>query len=253
MRITVFSEAEQGVGFFDNGKFREQKPIAFPHERGAVSGIGTLFYWAWGKSNEESVIAMHPHQAFEIVSYMIDGYGEHRDSLGSRERMEAGGAQFMRAGSGIMHEERIFGEGFQIWFEPNLRETIKQEPSYRSFTDEDFPVAEGSGWRVKTVIGSGSPIDLTADARFYDAVVNVGGELVVVVEAGRSVAALAIRGTGALTVAGGMRTNVAHKDFIVLQNDGHESESLRLGADSELRLTYIDVPTVAAYPLYRNS
>jgi redox-sensitive bicupin YhaK (pirin superfamily) len=249
--LTVYGEDEQGAGFFDGGKFREQKPIGFPHEGGAVSRIGPLFYWAWGVSREEALIGMHPHQAFEIVSYMIDGYGDHRDSLGSGQRVAAGGAQFMRAGRGMMHEERICGEGFQIWFEPDLRRSIQADPAYFSYADADFPVESGESWRRKTVIGQGSPIALTADAKFYDIIVNVGGHVFIEATAGRSLAALAIRGSGTVADMTGQTVLLRHRDFLVAQDEpaGVRLDVAATGGD--LRIACMDVPVDPGYPLYR--
>lgn len=254
--LTVYGEAEQGVGFFDGGKFREQKPIGFPHEGGAVARVGPLFYWAWGLSREEALIGMHPHQAFEIVSYMIEGYGDHRDSLGSKQRMTTGGAQFMRAGRGMMHEERICGESFQIWFEPDLRRSIQADPAYCSYSDADFPVESGEGWRWKTVIGEGSPLTLVADAKFYDLTVNEGHHVAIETGPGRSFAALAIRGSGAVTGTmtgeAGETVALGRRDFFVARADHVFALRLDVAAtNGDLRLALIDVPTDPGYPLYR--
>lgn len=251
MMLTVYGEGEQGVGYFDGGKFREQKPIGFPHEGGALARIGPLFYWAWGLSREEALIGMHPHQAFEIVSYMIEGYGDHRDSLGSEQRMTTGGAQFMRAGRGMLHEERICGEGFQIWFEPDLRQSIKADPAYFSYADADFPVESGEGWRRKTVIGEGSPIMLTADARFYDLTVSDGQSASVEAGPGRSLAALAIRGDGTLTNPAGETVRLGHRDFFVAQDDDAPTRLDVRAIGGDLRLACMDMPIDPGYPLYR--
>ncbi|MCZ6992510.1 pirin family protein, partial [Salmonella enterica] len=80
---------------------------------------------------------------------------DHEDSLGTNQRVGPGGVQVMQAGSGMYHAEGFgkVAQGFQIWFEPNMRETIKNEPTYHQYDHEQFPLAVKNGVRVKTVIG----------------------------------------------------------------------------------------------------
>ena len=70
--------------------------------------------------------SMHPHRGFDILTYIMDGSDgfQHRDSLNKNSRIYRGGtAQFMRTGSGVLHEEfwetkpdaRTDIELFQIW------------------------------------------------------------------------------------------------------------------------------------------
>ncbi|MEO0399074.1 MAG: pirin family protein [Pseudomonadota bacterium] len=48
----------------------------------------------------------HPHAGIEVMTYLLDGANEHTDSLGNVGQIDAGGAQWMKAGSGILHTER---------------------------------------------------------------------------------------------------------------------------------------------------
>jgi redox-sensitive bicupin YhaK (pirin superfamily) len=123
MKITVYPPNQQGEGAFDGGRITEQKPIGFPGEGSKVRRVGPIFYWAWAFAKEEGYIPTHPHQGFEIMTYVVQGKAEHGDSLGTKSVVGSGGAQVMQTGSGISHEERFIGpdmEGFQIRFEPHL-------------------------------------------------------------------------------------------------------------------------------------
>lgn len=69
---------------------------------------------------------MHPHRDMEIVTLVIKGTLEHKDSDGNHGLIHAGEVQYMSAGSGIEHsefnpspDERV--ELFQIWIHPHTR------------------------------------------------------------------------------------------------------------------------------------
>jgi redox-sensitive bicupin YhaK (pirin superfamily) len=265
MSIHIYSVSEQGVGAFDGGKFVEQRAISFPGEKTAVDRVGPLFYWAWGKATDVSEIGMHPHKAFEIVTYVIDGLVEHRDSLGSLETVTNGGAQVIQAGSGVYHAEafrRAGSEAMQIWFEPHLSETVKKPATYHQYEHELFPVSQAAGATVKKVIGGDAPIQLDTDVRMYDWAIEPGASFSYELEQGRRMAFLVIRGEGVGSVVGhgqeqeqGLeqeRKTLSHKDFVVAQAEG-ESEALHLVAGSEqvLRIIAIDVPEDPGYALYR--
>jgi quercetin 2,3-dioxygenase len=254
MNITIFSAEQQGVGAFDGGKFVEQRPISFPGEKTAVNRVGSLFYWAWGKASDVAEIGMHPHKAFEIMTYVIEGLVEHRDSLGSLQTVTNGGVQVIQAGSGVYHSEafRTAGsEGLQIWFEPNLNVTVKQPATYHQYNHEQFPNSSKGGTTVKTVIGGNSPIKLDTDVNMYDWSLQPGAEFSYKLDPNRLLALLVIRGQGA-SVAADSNQALAHKDFAVIEA-AKEGEFLKLQADSDqgVRIIAIEVPEDPGYALYR--
>ncbi|HEY5301397.1 MAG TPA: pirin family protein, partial [Acetobacteraceae bacterium] len=51
----------------------------------------------------------HPHAGIEVLSYLLEGGMEHRDSMGFTDRLGPGDAQWIRAGRGILHAEQPFG------------------------------------------------------------------------------------------------------------------------------------------------
>lgn len=81
----------------------------------------------------------HPHRDMEIVTFVIEGALEHRDSLGNSSVIQAGMVQRMTAGKGIMHSEFNHSQVspvhlLQIWIIPEQRSL---PPSY-----EEKPLTE---------------------------------------------------------------------------------------------------------------
>lgn len=255
MIITIYGPDQQGVGGFDGGKITEQKPIGFPGDGAEIKRVGPLFYWAWAFANEEGFIGAHPHQAFEIMTYVVHGKAEHGDSLGTKSVVGPGGAQVMQTGSGVYHEERFIGpdmEGFQIWFEPYLNEAVKRTPTYNEYSHGDFPIHDEDGVSIKTVIGEGSPVELVTDVSMWDIEIPQGKEYQHTIKPGHTLCALAIRGGGEWTVAEEAKYPFEHKDFTTIQSeDGVATTLLCRSTDETLRLIAIETPTKVDYPLYR--
>ncbi len=252
--ITVYPPAKQGRGSFDGGRITEYKPIGFPGDGAEVKRVGPLFYWAWASAHAPSKIGLHPHKAFEIMSYVLEGEIGHYDTLGTRSRVSQGGAQVMQTGSGVMHEEEMSEAGtqfFQIWFEPYLQEALRRPPTYAEFHHEDFSVHEEEGVTIKTMIGEGAPIQLVAEVAMQDVTVAPGARYRRSLAAGRSLAVVAISGAGAWQ-ADDTDTPVsfAVQDFTVIHAGADAVLTATAEAGEPLRLALIEVPTEVDYPLY---
>lgn len=121
---------------------------------------------------------MHPHRGIETVTYMLEGYVDHRDSLGNQGTIGPGDVQWMTAGSGILHEEmpRDSGgamHGLQLWV--NLPGPCKMiPPRYRGIRAEEIPVVDmGHGSLIKVISGEsegkvGPVKDLAIDVKYLD-------------------------------------------------------------------------------------
>lgn len=86
----------------------------------------------------------HGHDNMEIISLVLDGTLEHKDSMGNVARIRPGDIQRMSAGTGVMHSEYNPSEAepvhfFQIWIIPNQRNLT---PSY---AQKAFPEGDRRG------------------------------------------------------------------------------------------------------------
>jgi redox-sensitive bicupin YhaK (pirin superfamily) len=250
-KIDVYPPNRQGSGEFDNGKITEIKPIDFPNGTGEGKRIGPLFYWAWASANGDGIIGMHPHQAFEIISYVLKGEIGHSDSLGNKTRVGAGGAQIMQTGSGVYHQEEMYGERtefFQIWFEPNLREAIKTVPTYTQLTDKEFPLEKIDGTSVKKILGEGSPVKLAADAQMEELIIGSKKSFTKLLSK-RILAFVVICGKGEIKIEE-KTLPVEEKYYITINAENNIDVVFTNTGDNELRLALVEVPAKVNYPLY---
>jgi hypothetical protein len=110
----------------------------------------------------------HGHRDMEIVSYVLDGELEHKDSMGTGSIIVPGDVQRMSAGKGVLHSE--FNPSrerkvhfLQIWIEPAVRGIA---PSYEQ---AHVPAAAKRG-RLALIAGpegSGAAVAMHQDARLY--------------------------------------------------------------------------------------
>jgi hypothetical protein len=100
----------------------------------------------------------HPHRGIETVTYMLDGFVEHEDSIGNRGVISRGDVQWMTSGSGIIHQEMPkprdgFMGGFQLWVNLPARSKM-MDPRYREVQRAGIPeVSPAKGVRVRVVAG----------------------------------------------------------------------------------------------------
>ncbi|MDZ7841628.1 MAG: pirin family protein [Gammaproteobacteria bacterium] len=113
----------------------------------------------------------HPHRGFETVTYMREGGFAHTDSMGNTGTITPGGAQWMTAGSGVIHSEmpgpdadRI--HGFQLWLNLPAREKM-QPPAYRDIQGDDVVTRESGYATLRLIAGT-----LTLDGETIDGVVT---------------------------------------------------------------------------------
>ncbi len=106
----------------------------------------------------------HPHRGIATLTYILQGEVEHTDSAGNNGKIYSGGAQWMKAGNGIIHDENFnydsqtdskYIHGFQFWI--NLPAKNKAEkPAHISVQANEVPqkiLPDKSGW-LKVLVGN---------------------------------------------------------------------------------------------------
>jgi redox-sensitive bicupin YhaK (pirin superfamily) len=160
--IKHYPFSNQAYGEFNGGDIIENKPIGFPQDGGELKPYSNLFYWAHASAKKDSVIGLHPHRGFEIMSIIIEGSIQHYDTLLKRWiTLEKGDVQLIQSGSGISHAEAMKSESkiFQIWFNPDLRKTLGEAAKYIDVKSNDLPKNDN----FTTIVGENSPIHLDSE------------------------------------------------------------------------------------------
>jgi quercetin 2,3-dioxygenase len=143
----------------------------------------------------------HPHRDMEIITWVLSGALQHKDSLGTGSVIQAGDLQRMTAGTGIVHSEFNASKTdpvhlLQIWIFPDQRGL---KPSY---DQKNFPAAERKG-QLKLLAsqdGRDGSISFHQDASLYAAALEPGQKVKHELAAGR--AAWVQVATGSITLNG---------------------------------------------------
>jgi len=174
--------------------------------------------------------ATHGHKDMEIISYVLEGALEHKDSMGNGSVIRPGDVQRMSAGTGVTHSEYNHSTSetvhfLQIWLQPNA---MGVEPSY---DQRYFPVEERRGRWVVLVSpdGRNGSIATHQDALMFGALLTPGEDLEYRFDSDRQ---------GYLHLA---RGQVQVGNIILIQGDGlkieaHELLELKGIEDAEILL-----------------
>lgn len=176
---------------------------------------------------------MHPHRDMEIVTYILQGELQHRDSIGNGSIIRAGDVQRMTAGTGIVHSEANASDSssvhlLQIWIMPDR---LNLEPGYeeKHFSKEQ----KLNQWcLIAAGDNQGSALKVNQDMQLYATILDTNASLAYLVNDNRS---------AYLHVARGRIEIDGHKfetgDAIMLNG----SAELLIKADAESELLLFDL------------
>jgi len=120
----------------------------------------------------------HGHSDMEIITYVLEGALEHKDSIGTGSVIRPGDVQKMSAGSGVTHSEFNASRKepvhfYQIWILPDRR-GITPEYEQKAFPEKE---RQGAIRLVASPDGAGGSLTIHQDARLYSALLEAGKEL----------------------------------------------------------------------------
>src|ERR1700675_3613974 len=149
---------------------------------------------------------MHPHRDMEILTWILDGAIENRDSMGTGAALRPGELQHMTAGTGVMHSE--FNPSpkepthlLQIWITPD-RKSLKPAYEQLAFPDKDLR------GKFHHVAGPKAPVTIHQDADLFIARLDKNDETKHEIKTGRHAWVQVARG------------NVRLNDVELKQGDG---------------------------------
>lgn len=120
----------------------------------------------------------HGHRDMEIISYVLDGALEHKDSIGTGSVIRYGDVQRMSAGSGVVHSEFNHSHSepvhfLQIWIAPNVKGI---EPGYEEKHFEQVS-KEGNLRLIASPDGRDGSVLIHQDAAVYASILTGNDEV----------------------------------------------------------------------------
>lgn len=193
--LSIRRSAERGQA--DHGWLRSQHSFSFADyfdpehiEFGALRVI-----------NEDRVapgmgFGTHGHRDMEIISYVLDGALQHRDSMGNGSVMRPGDVQRMSAGTGVMHSEFNASQTepvhfLQIWIQPATRGTA---PGY----EQQHFAADRKRGRLCLIAsqdGAAESLRIQQNARVYAGLFDGGERATLVLQPDRMAYVHVVRGS----------------------------------------------------------
>jgi redox-sensitive bicupin YhaK (pirin superfamily) len=118
---------------------------------------------------------MHPHRDMEIVTYVLEGALEHRDSMGNGSVIQPGDVQYLSAGSGVTHSEFNASKSdpvhlYQIWMLPE-KKGLKPAYDQKNFSDAE---KRGKLRLVASPDGRDGSVKIRQDNELYATVLGAG-------------------------------------------------------------------------------
>lgn len=155
----------------------------------------------------------HGHSDMEILTYVVEGGLEHKDSAGNHTVLKRGGVQQMSAGTGIRHSEFNASRTeplrlLQIWIIPE-RDGIKPGHREMNFSDDN----KRNRLRLLAAPEGGDVLPVHQDARMYAALLDDGKSVHHAIEPGRGVWVQVV--TGNLSANG---TRMTAGDGLAVEN-----------------------------------
>ena len=175
--LQVLKNSQRGSA--DHGWLQSNHSFSFGHYYNPNEmGFGPLLVINEDRVQPSRGFGTHGHDNMEIISYVLSGALEHKDSMGNGSVIRYGDVQRMSAGTGVQHSE--FNHSgtervhfLQIWIAPNVRDI---EPSYE---EKHFDAASKTG-RLRLIAsadGRDGSVLIHQDANVFASILNADHQL----------------------------------------------------------------------------
>lgn len=183
--ITIRKSQERG--HFDHGWLDTYHTFSFDQYHDAAH----VHFRTLRVINEDRVAAAHgfpthSHRDMEIITYILSGALEHRDSMGNGSVIRPGDVQRMTAGTGVSHSE--FNPSrkepchlLQIWIMPNAR-NLKPGYEQKFFAEDE---RKGKLGLIASGAGDNGAVTINQDARVYASLLDAGQAITHEIDADR--------------------------------------------------------------------
>lgn len=175
--LQVLKNSQRGSA--DHGWLQSNHSFSFGHYYNPNEmGFGPLLVINEDRVQPSRGFGTHGHDNMEIISYVLRGALEHKDSMGNGSVIRYGDVQRMSAGTGVQHSE--FNHSgtervhfLQIWIAPNVRDI---EPSYE---EKHFDAASKTGHLrlIASADGRDGSVLIHQDANIYASILNADHQL----------------------------------------------------------------------------
>ena len=209
-------------GNANHGWLHSKHTFSFGHYHDpAHTGFGPLLVINEDRVSPGQGFGTHGHRDMEIISYVLDGALEHKDSMGTGSVLHYGDVQRMSAGTGVRHSEFNGSTTepvhfLQIWIQPS--ETCIP-PSYeeKHFTPES---KQGQLRLIASNDGREGSVLVHQDASIYASIMVSGDSLKHELAAGRTAYVHVIRGdvtVNGTALKGGDALKITAENLVTLE------------------------------------
>ena len=204
------------------------------------------------------------HRGMETVTYVIDGELEHSDNKGGKGTLKPGDAQWMTAGSGIIHleepPENVTVHTLQLWV--NLPKASKMtEPRYQDILSAKVPLRKEEGVTYRVISGNSGDVTSTTKnhvpVTYVEINIDSGYTATQDLPSGYNGFMYILEGSG---VFGENRVKAGKGEVLLLDSvkDNFATSEIVIKADEKLRVIFIagkplNEPVVARGPFVMNT
>ena len=150
-------------------------------------------------------VPAHPHAGIEVITYLIEGVNEHRDSFGNHGLVKSGGVQWITSGRGMLHAEDpgdAVLELVQFWARhPSALDD--QPPRYQAVQASEILETKRDGARLRLISGAlpgffdqAGPVRLSQSSLLVHVTLSAGATVTLPLPNGEEVGVYVLHGDG---------------------------------------------------------